>query len=606
MCLHPKLLLLLITTLLVPLGAAAQSDGDISSETVETQSRPGDMGSPYVPLDSWIYPAFDRLAAWGYVQSAYLGMRPWTRMECARLLQEAAEQFSAQDFPVGEAQEFYSALAGEFAFELARWDGATNRDARLDSVYLRTTGIAGRPLRDGYHFGQTLINDFGRPYGKGLNAITGITAHAVAGPFSVNLQGEYQHAGAVPSDAPNVLQAVARQDATRPLANGQAAIHRFRLLDSALAATFKNIRISFGKQSLWLGPSPGGPFLFSNNAEPIPMLRIDQASPVLLPGISRILGPARMGFALGRLSGTQWVFANGQLFGPAITDQPFVHVEEISFKPTPNFEFGMGMSVVFGGPGLPVTWGNLFRTFGFRGAAHSNPGTGNDPGDRRSAAEFSYRIPRLRDWVTLYGDSFVEDEVSPLGSSRPAVRAGLYFPRLPKAPKLDLRLEAVYTDVATAILGNYYGNARYRSGYTNDGSILGSWIGRAGKGGQVWATYWFSPRTMLQLQYRRQQVSGQFLGGGGLHDFGIRGELRPANGVLLQGGLQYEKWRFPLLAANTQSCFTASFQITFELPRKNSRAGTERPSPLLSLNRDAVTAFAGTEQRSRSMDNRSE
>ena len=52
---------------------------------------PAHMGSPYVPLDSWIYPAMERLAAMGYMKSESLGIRPWTRLECARLLLEASE-----------------------------------------------------------------------------------------------------------------------------------------------------------------------------------------------------------------------------------------------------------------------------------------------------------------------------------------------------------------------------------------------------------------------------------------------------------------------------------------------------------------------------------
>ena len=55
------------------------------------------MGSPYVPLDSWIYPALERLAALGYVNSAIVGMRPWTRMECARQLGEAADRITDDD-----------------------------------------------------------------------------------------------------------------------------------------------------------------------------------------------------------------------------------------------------------------------------------------------------------------------------------------------------------------------------------------------------------------------------------------------------------------------------------------------------------------------------
>src|SRR5262249_2675767 len=46
--------------------------------------------SAYVPMDSWVYPSMDRLIALGAVQSSLVGLRPWTRAECARLLEEAA------------------------------------------------------------------------------------------------------------------------------------------------------------------------------------------------------------------------------------------------------------------------------------------------------------------------------------------------------------------------------------------------------------------------------------------------------------------------------------------------------------------------------------
>src|SRR5205823_4291999 len=69
--------------------------------------NPANMGSPYVPLDSWVYPAFDRLIAMGYVQTGFLGMRPWTRMESARLLEEAEARIGAED----NSSEMLSLLA---------------------------------------------------------------------------------------------------------------------------------------------------------------------------------------------------------------------------------------------------------------------------------------------------------------------------------------------------------------------------------------------------------------------------------------------------------------------------------------------------------------
>ncbi|PYX40294.1 MAG: hypothetical protein DMG81_06745, partial [Acidobacteria bacterium] len=67
--------------------------------TGESRQSPAYMGSPYVPLDSWVYAALERLAATGYIKTATLGLRPWTRMACAELVSEAANQQADTDSP---------------------------------------------------------------------------------------------------------------------------------------------------------------------------------------------------------------------------------------------------------------------------------------------------------------------------------------------------------------------------------------------------------------------------------------------------------------------------------------------------------------------------
>ena len=59
--------------------------------------NPAYMGSTFMPLDSWVYPAFERLAALGYVPTEILAIRPWPRLECARLVVEAEEQLQDSD-----------------------------------------------------------------------------------------------------------------------------------------------------------------------------------------------------------------------------------------------------------------------------------------------------------------------------------------------------------------------------------------------------------------------------------------------------------------------------------------------------------------------------
>src|SRR6266851_3099249 len=81
-------------------------------------SSPANQGSPYVPLDSWVYPAFDRLAALGVIDSGFAGMRPWKRNECARLVNEAAEKVDEQLSGGPEAEKIYRLLETEFRDEI--------------------------------------------------------------------------------------------------------------------------------------------------------------------------------------------------------------------------------------------------------------------------------------------------------------------------------------------------------------------------------------------------------------------------------------------------------------------------------------------------------
>src|SRR5712692_1908644 len=64
---------------------------------------PANQGSPYVPLDSWIYTALDRLIGMGTIDSGFVGLRPWTRSECARLLGEAGEMIDEEGAGGAEA-----------------------------------------------------------------------------------------------------------------------------------------------------------------------------------------------------------------------------------------------------------------------------------------------------------------------------------------------------------------------------------------------------------------------------------------------------------------------------------------------------------------------
>src|SRR3569623_1091529 len=69
---------------------------EASAQTVPDTSRPApvcepaSLDSPYIPVDSWIYPAVMRLYGLGYIDTVYLGMRPWTRSSLERIHEEVS------------------------------------------------------------------------------------------------------------------------------------------------------------------------------------------------------------------------------------------------------------------------------------------------------------------------------------------------------------------------------------------------------------------------------------------------------------------------------------------------------------------------------------
>jgi membrane-associated phospholipid phosphatase len=524
------------------------------SPPVETDRTPKQMGSPYMPLDSWVYPLFDRLIATGVITDAILGMRPWTRLECARLVSEAGDRLQDSN-PASMPVQLYDSLRLEFVPELALLSGGSNRAIHLESVYTRVTDISGPPLTDGYHFGQTLYNDYGRPFQQGFNSIAGFSGWATAGRWVVYARGEYQHAPAGPENSPQVQSAIDAIDITPGLAaSPQPARNQARLIDAYVGLNLADWQLSYGQESQWWGPGESGPLLFSDNAPPIRMFHIDRVSPFHLPWVGRFLGPMRWDAFFGKLQGNE------------LSPAPFFHGEKISFKPTPNLEFGFTRTVEVGGEGRPFTLDRLFLTY-FSATSYLEKPALKDPGKRDGGFDFSYRLPFLRKWLTLYNDSISADDPSPIAAPRRAgFSPGLYLTRFPGIPKLDFRVEAPLTNVdSTNVPGRYiYWDNYYRDLYTNRHFLMGDWVGRDGQGIQAWSRYWLTPKNSIQLGYRHIKVDNKLIPNGGtINDASARADywIRPTIGA--SALVQYEQWQFPLLASGLQKNVTASLQITY-------------------------------------------
>ena len=565
----------------------------------DTACNPSILGSPFIPVDSWVYPAIWRLYALGYIDTVYLGVRPWTRASVAHMLEEAGAHLEDADMAgkggTDAAQELYDALSQEMQRDQQGPCGPHQGSTRIESVYTIARGISGTPLRDSFHLGSTIINDYGRPYAAGFNNYSGVSGYATAGRFAFYVRSEFQGAPSSTGYSSALAQTLTNIDMTTYLnpatglpfnqttipAGALQADTYGRFVEAYVSFQYWNHVIYFGKQDEWLGPAQGASFAYSNNAQNIYALHINRIEPLYIPLLSRLTGPFRYEFMVGPLRG-HTLMPNPAYPGPNQPNvispgDPWVHVEKVAFKPTDNVEIGFERTAIWGGEGhSPVTIKNFLRSFfsTYSPAADIKFGP-DDPGARFGSVDATYRLPFVRKWLTFYADGEVHDDVSAIDAPRRASwRPGLYLTQVPGVPRLDVRFEAVMTDprVSTSSGGHFmYWEVIERQGYTNQGQIFGDWIGREDKGGQAWLTYHLSGNEWIQLGARNQKADKDFIPGGTtLNDVNVQVVKRIGRDLEINGNLDVEHWKIPVYLAGPQTVTSTTIQLTWFPERKVS------------------------------------
>ena len=596
-------------------GGTGQLERD--SGRSATICEPSTQGSPYIPVDSWVYPAVLRLYSMGYIDHVYLGMRPWTRASLSHMLEDIDAQIHDADMygdpTTGEAQDIYTALIYFLHYDAGMQCLTHQGNSDIESVYSVGRSISGTPLRDSFHLGSTIINDYGRPYESGFNNYSGSSGYATAGRFTFYVRGEFQGAPSATGYSQTLAQALSTIDGTTytdpatQLTNYYlpqatipmgpiAATTDGRFIEAYVSAHVLNHEISFGKQDDWLGPGLGGGMAYSNNAENIYSFRVNRVEPIYIPLLSRLTGLFRYDFLVGPLRGHTYMpnpayIANPSTSTPNVINpgDPWVHVEKFSFKPTRDLEFGFERTVIWGGQGHePINVHTFLRSFfSFSSTYNYQKFSNLDPGARFSAFDFTYRLPFPRNWLTLYTDSDAHDAPSPIAKPlHGTFRPGLYLSHVPGIPKLDVRVEGVDTDSSAcyylngaktctdmSIGGRYqYWEGIQVQGYTNQGQLFGDWIGREDKGGQGWITYHMSGNEWLQVGVRNQKASKDFIipGGTTLNDINFQVVKRIGKDLEIDGNFTYERWKAPIYLPGQQTVTTTTIRLTWFPERKVS------------------------------------
>jgi hypothetical protein len=533
-------------------------------------------GSTYVPMDSWIYPALERLGSLGAIPSQGMSIRPWTRQECRRQLREAEDStsgFGSMDDDLGGGVRLEVVrMLPKLEQELQEPDGTAN--ITLESVYFRAGVIAGPAVSDGFHFGQTWWNDYGRPLGRGTSLITGYSGRMTAGRYFLYARQEIQRGPGLPAvtpaqadffntidDAPFQIPSTTPAGAfVQPSPAVQAYVRQRPLLLYG-GVVFAGNTLSFGKQEIFWGPTTMGPFSFSNNAEPTYNLRLMATRPHPFPFVPQF-GSYRFDVVFGKLSGHQH---------PA---RPYYNGQKLSLTLGPYLELGFTRWSLFFGAGHPMTLGSFKDNFGSANSTGSTftYGDRSDPGDRKSGFDFRLHVPGLRQYVTIYADSYADDELNPLNAPRRvAWNPGIYVARLPYLPHVDFRFEAASSQEMSKDEGGtrFFINNQYRDGNTNKGFLLGNAVGRDARALEGRFGYWFNAQTKVEAGYRQTKGSPLFLPGGStISDAFVQTNVSWSREWSAQVFAQYERFLIPSYMPKSQSNGSTRLQITWT-PQKH-------------------------------------
>jgi hypothetical protein len=217
-----------------------------------------------------------------------------------------------------------------------------------------------------------------------------------------------------------------------------------------------------------------------------------------------------------------------------------------------------------------MTFGNLFATYFSVSDIFGSINPQDFPGKRQGGLDFSYRLPHLRKWITLYSDNFSEDDVNPLvNPSRAMYNPGIYLSQIPRFRKFDFRFEVANTRHHEEAYTSFF----YKDAYMNKGFLLGDAVGRRGSGFEISSTLWLSPRKRVQATWNEHSVSKSLIpSGGSQNSVRVQADWLVQKEMELSLLAQHELWVFPFLAPGPQNDNVLSLQFTLHPGRLWSRA----------------------------------
>lgn len=437
------------------------------------------LSSLNIPLDSPVYLYIEKLSGFGLVTSDFRGIRPYSRSEVARLLDEVEGRLQSGSYPP---------LAANIA---ARLRDLVPREAALRSEPEKAPRLDFNPMSNArlrYVYLHGGPRDYARPVGdSGGDWIFPLPQTRLTyNPPRILQQPGSEGTPLLPNNDGIVYGSGSSLEAKwsseiyfgtllcgqiEPLFLASNGNTQVTLNKGYLKLGGGGLELEAGRDENWLGLGYRGTITLTNNATNLTAVKLSSPEPVK----TKHLWDFKYSFIFSQLDKT---VTNGE------ERQPFFYAVKLSMKPTPNVEFGLNLGRQAGGPGVDNSFSATLK--GLIGATSANNSKSN------AGMELRYRMPWLGN-TEIYGE-FSGTDRSDYWPMDDSYIAGFFIPRLSPSGSDDLRFEWFF---GHQIL---YAGTSFPEGYVYRGLPLGHSQGGATQDFFLRYSHWFSARNNLALE----------------------------------------------------------------------------------------------------------